>query len=307
MLPQSSPLALRIANFASRRHGIVDLDELERAGVSRSTVKLWARSGRLFRLHRSVFSIVPPSMLTIEGRWLAAVKALGPGRAVLSHGPAGQLGGIVPRRMRFALNVSVADRIDRRPPGIVVHRPRRLEPSDTTTRLAIPTTTITRTIWDLATTLPPQQTRRAFEQARSRDLLDERRLAELLTTSPSRKGSALVRTLLGERIVPLAEVRSWLEDLLLTICADHALPFPAVNVPLLGYEVDFLWASARFVVEADGRDHEIPRQRDADNERDFVLQRAGFLVRRYSSKAMDDEASVATEIVGILRERARLR
>lgn len=292
--------------FASRQHGIVDISELTRAGIAGSTILRWIRSGRLFRLHLGVFSVVRPAMLTIEGRWLAAVKACGP-HAFLSHGPAGQHLGIVPRRERFGLHVSLSDRVRRRPPGIIVHRPRILEPRDTTARLSIPATTATRTIWDLAAIFPPQQTRRAFEQAEKLGLLDRPRLSALQAASPSRKGSGLIRTLLADRIVPLSEVRSWLEELLLTICVDHSLPFPAVNVPLLGYEVDFLWESARFVAEADGGDHLDRDQRDSDNRRDFELGRAGFLVRRYSSRDMARHREVAGEVLAILRERDRLR
>jgi very-short-patch-repair endonuclease len=103
-------------------------------------------------------------------------------------------------------------------------------------------------------------------------------------------------------VLPLAETRTWLEELLLTICRDHSLPLPAVNVQVLGYEVDFLWPAARFVVEADGGDHR-GRQRDRDNQRDITLARAGYLVRRYSSRAMGDERAVATEVLEILAER----
>jgi very-short-patch-repair endonuclease len=80
---------------------------------------------------------------------------------------------------------------------------------------------------------------------------------------------------------------------------------PATNVPLLGYEVDFLWPDARLVVEADGGSHQSRRQRDRDNERDSVLARAGHLVRRYSSTALGDPAAVAAEIAAILGERLR--
>ena len=75
---------------------------------------------------------------------------------------------------------------------------------------------------------------------------------------------------------------------------------------MLGYEVDFLWPAARFVVEADGSDHLDPLQRDRDNTRDITLARAGYLVRRYSSLAMADEAAVVAEVLGILREREGL-
>jgi hypothetical protein len=89
--------------------------------------------------------------------------------AFLSHGPAGQLLGIVTRRERFALHVSLLG-VDRSSRGVVCHRPRRLERRDTTRRLGIPVTTVTRTVWDLATTSTPLATRRAFEQAERRGL-----------------------------------------------------------------------------------------------------------------------------------------
>lgn len=302
MMARSTPLAVRIAAFASRRHGIVDLRELDQARVPRSTVKLWVRSGHLHRLHRGVFSIVPPSMLTIEGRWLAAVKAAGPG-AVLSHGPAGQHLGIVPRSERFALHVSLGDRARRSPQGVVVHRPRNLADRDTTSRLLIPTTSPTRTVWDLAGHVSPLQVGRAFERAEARDLLSRPRLTELLGASPSRRGAGTIRRLLADRPLPRAEVRSWLEELLREICVDAALPLPAVNVPLLGYEVDFLWQAERLVVEADGGDHLARTQRDSDNERDARLARAGYLVRRFTDRAMTRRAAVAAEVLEILAER----
>ena len=89
------------------------------------------------------------------------------------------------------------------------------------------------------------------------------------------------------------------------VCAGNGIPLPLVNVPLLGYEVDFLWEGQRFVVEADGGDHLNERQRDRDNERDARLARAGYLVRRYSWWALLDERAVAGEILAILRERER--
>ena len=303
MRDKSGSLAAKVAAIAARQHGIVSRGQLLDLGFAGSTIHGWLRAGHLHRLHRGVYS-VGHTLVSQEGRWLAAVLASGPG-SFLSHGPAGQLQGIVSRRERLALHVSLLASSDRRPKGIVTHRPRSLDPRDTTTRLRIPTTTPTRTVWDLATTLPPLQTRRAFEQAEKLHLLIRPRLAQLLAASPSRKGAGTIRELLADRPLPLAETRSWLEELLLRICGDHGLPVPAVNVPLLGYEVDFLWPAARFVVEADGSDHLDPGRRDQDNERDIALGRAGYLVRRYSYRAMGREESVATEVLEILAERLR--
>lgn len=259
------------------------------------------RRGHLLPLHRGVYA-VGHRQLTQEGWWLAAVLACGPA-AALSHGPAGQHHGIVPRRERFAIHVSVPGRGQRGPAGIVCHFPRCISDRDITTRNRIPVTTATRTVWDLATVLTPLATRRAFEQAVKLELLDRERLGTLLAASPSRKGTGVIRELLSERILPLEATRSRLEEIVLEVCRDHGLPLPAVNVPLCGYEVDFLWPAARFVVEADGGDHLSRAQRDRDNARDAALARAGHLVRRYSWTALADRAAAAAEIAAIIRER----
>jgi very-short-patch-repair endonuclease len=81
-----------------------------------------------------------------------------------------------------------------------------------------------------------------------------------------------------------------------------SVPLPAVNVPVLGYEADFLWPRQRFIVEADGGRHRC-RRRDRDNRRDADLARAGYLTRRYSGAALRRPGGVAREIRGVLAER----
>jgi len=303
MRAESRSLPAEVAAVASRQHGVVARRQLLEIGVPAATIQGWASRGHLHQLHRGVYA-VGHARLSREGRWLAAVLACGP-EAFLSHGPAAQLHAIVPQRERFALHVSLAGRADRSPRGIVGHRPRCLPPLDTTTRLGIPVTTPTRTVWDLATILTPLQVRRAFEQAEKLWALDRGRLRTLLDASPSRKGVGIVRDLLDEQILPLEATRSRLEEIVLELCRDHGLPLPAVNAPLLGYEVDFLWPAVRFVVEADGGEHLGRRRRDRDNHRDAVLARAGYLVRRYTWSALADRYAVAREIAAILAERRR--
>lgn len=223
---------------------------------------------------------------------------------MLSHAPAGQLAWIVPRELVSAAHVSIPRQRRVRLPGIVVHRPLCLPPCDRTIRHSIPVTTQTRTVWDLAATAAPRIVRRAFEKSDAAGRLDHARLHQLLLACPNHHGTRQIRELLAARALPLGAVRSWLEELLLHVCSEHGLPLPAVNVPLLGYEVDFLWPRHRFVVEADGGEHLDPRQRDRDNERDIALGRAGYLLRRYSSRAMGREREVAEEVRAILIERA---
>ena len=293
--------AARANAIASRRHGVITLKELLATGVPASTVRDWVAASRLHRVHRGVFAVVPPVLLSQEGRWLAAVLACGHG-AALSHGAAAQLIGIISRRARPGLHVSVVDRRRIRPPGIVVHRPRHLEQRDLIVRRRIPVTSATRTIFDLASRASPAELRAQFEQAEYLELLDRPRLDELLAEATGRRGLGTLRALTGFTPMPLSRVRSKLERIVLSLCRSHSLPLPGVNVPLLDYEIDFLWDAARLVVEADGG-HHVGTRRDHDNERDVVLQRAGYLIRGYSETALSDPGGIARELLGLLRER----
>jgi hypothetical protein len=303
MRTQSLPLPQRVAAIAARQHGVVSRSQLLELEIHPSLMKRWVNAGHLHRVYRAVYA-VGHRRITWEGQRMAAVLACGPG-AFLSHTPAGQLQRIVERRLRTAMHVSLTGRADRSPAGIVTHRPRNLDARDTRRFLNIPVTTPTRTVWDLATMLSPRETRRAFARAEKLDLLDRSRLGSLIASNPSHKGAGVIRALLGEAALPLDRTRSWLEDLFVFICSEHNLPLPLVNVGLLGYEADFLWPDAKFIVEADGGDHLDRAQRDRDNERDATHGRAGHLIRRYSSTAMGREDEVAAEVLSILRERLR--
>lgn len=300
-----TPTMVRVNAIATRSYGIVTNRELIGLGMAQQTISSWARGGRIHRLHAGVFSVVPPSMTTVEGRWMAAVKAAGAG-AALCNESAAQLDWLIPRDLDVGIHVLVPDRCRRRIPGVTIHRPRSIAKGDFRTRRGIRTTTIERTLWDLAYSAKPALVRDAFELADGHDRLNRALLARRLREHPHRRGSKLIAALLAEGSVPLVTVRSWLEELFGRICGRHGLPHPAINVPLLGYEVDFLWEGAKFVVEADGGQHMKRTQRDADNARDIALQRAGYIVRRYSSRDMNREDAVAAEVLEILTERLGL-
>lgn len=300
MRGKPGPVAGEAVRVASRQHGVVTRQQLLRAGLSPARVDRWIGASHLHPIHRGVYALGRPD-ISHEGRWMAATLAAGP-CSLISHADAAKLLHLLKRTGSGPVHVSVSDRSGRAVPGLIVHRPRYLEPRDRWTRSRIPVTSATRTVWDLASVAAPSQTRRAFEQAEKFNLLDRRRLTALLDQDPRHRGAGLIRTLLGERPLPLSETRSLLEDVLVRICRAHGLPMPAVNVPVLDYEVGFLWPGAQFIAEADGGDHR-GRQRDRDNERDLRLSRAGYLVRRYSSAVLTDEVAIAREIVAILTER----
>jgi very-short-patch-repair endonuclease len=66
-----------------------------------------------------------------------------------------------------------------------------------------------------------------------------------------------------------------------TLVRKAQLRDPEINVPVHGYEVDFLWRAERFVVEIDGRAfHSSDRAFESDRRRDGVLLASGMRVMR---------------------------
>jgi very-short-patch-repair endonuclease len=65
---------------------------------------------------------------------------------------------------------------------------------------------------------------------------------------------------------------------------------PQTNAQLLGFEVDFLWAAERVVVEVDG--HQFHGQRrafESDRRRDQILAARGYRVMRITWRQLQDE------------------
>ncbi len=90
-----------------------------------------------------------------------ALLAAGP-RAALSHRSAASLHGLV-KDWQFPFEVTTVE--DRRVKGITIHRSTTLKPRDLTVQLGLRTTTVARTIFDLAPT-PQRHTARADDRHR---------------------------------------------------------------------------------------------------------------------------------------------
>jgi very-short-patch-repair endonuclease len=78
-----------------------------------------------------------------------------------------------------------------------------------------------------------------------------------------------------------AVTRSQAEERFLALIRTAELPSPDVNVPLHGFEVDFLWREQRLVVEIDGYAYHSDRQAfERDRSRDATLAAHGYRVIR---------------------------
>ena len=256
------------------------IGELRACGLTDREVQGRVRRGTLHRLYRGVFAVGHPNV-PLEGRFLAAVKALG--RAtVLSHYSAAALWGLVRWDDRRIEALTTADG----PRGgheIRVHRTADLPARDCRRHEGIPVTAPERTITDLASALPYKPLRRAVREAFAVRLVSIRSLSRAIERRGTFRGKrALVRILAGAR-----PTRSELEDVVLDLILDAKFDRPDVNVPLDldGRRVvpDFRWPEQRLIVEADGaqwHDHALARTDDA--ERQAFLEAHGERLVRVS-------------------------
>ena len=278
-----------IADLAGRQHGVVAWFQLRAAGISRGLVDFRLAEGRLHIVHRGVYA-VGHAAVSGRGRLMAAVLALGPG-AVLSHGSAAMLWGLL-ADWRGAAHVTVPGRGARgRRSGIIVHRVHEIERAELD---GIPVTTLPQTLLDLASTTSERTLTRAVERAEAARLLDLGALEPLLATT--RPGVRALRATL--ELYDDAPTRSELERRFLELCRDHDVPRPEVNVWLEGYEVDFLWRSERLIVETDGLEwHGTHAARERDLERDAALALAGFQTQRFTWRLTTQQPSKVARLV----------
>jgi very-short-patch-repair endonuclease len=284
-----------VLESAAGQHDVVSLEQLLRLGLSDDAVWKAVAAGRLHRVHRGVYA-VGRAELTAKGRWMAAVLASGDG-ALLSHASGAALRGLRPTAAaRIDVTVPRPSPISR--PGIRVHRHPDLAPADVAEVDGIPTTSVSRTLLDLATFLYEPQLERACEQAAVLDLFDMREMGKLLTRSHGRRGVARLRNVLAAGDLGSDVPASGLETLYRDLCAQAGLPKPEINrYILLGdeyHKVDFLWREQRVVIETDGcRYHSTGWQRARDHDRDALLTQRGYRHARIAEGTIADDPGQA--------------
>ncbi len=255
----------------------------------------------MHRVHHGVYA-VGHAVLTVRGRWMAAVLAGGPG-AVLSHASAAALWEL--RGSSAALIDVTTRRTGRARPGLRIHRPRTLRPDETTTKHGIPVTTPARTILDLAATLQAAHLENVLDRNEILELTDYPSLAALAGAHPGHRGARKLLVTLATHDAGTNLTRSGLEVLFRQLCHDHGLPAPRVNTTIHGKEVDFLFEAHRLIVETDSwRYHRTRRAFEEDRARDVLTMKAGYRTLRFTDRRLtDDPASVAAAIHAVLADR----
>jgi len=268
--------------LADEQHGVIARVQLLRIGIGRGAIEKQLARRLLVPLHRGVYA-VGHRRLRIEGRWLAAVLAAGPG-AVLSHRDAAALHGI--RKPPESKKLTVTARGDvQATPALWVFARRALADEDRAIVCGIPVTSPARTLVDLAPILTVAQLQATLGEADRRGLLDVAAVDRALLRTKGRHGHGhrrLAAALDAHRQHGAALLRSELEERFLDLVLRSGLPQPRLNAPAAGFEVDALWPEQRVVVELDGwRDHKERLAAARDRDKTNRLQAAGYRVLRF--------------------------
>jgi putative AbiEi antitoxin of type IV toxin-antitoxin system len=272
-----------IAQLAARQHGVVAIWQLLSLGLSASAVRTRVAAGKLHRVHRGVYS-VGHSVLSMDGRRMAAVLACGP-TAVASHRMAGALLAIV---SSSALEVTVPTQADRRIPGVVVHRTRRLDPEDIGRIDNIPCTALPRTLIDYAELATRRQVERACEQAEILRTYDQRAIDAAIERNPGRRGAKRLVAVVADFRPGTTPTANDIEEAMLAICDGIRAPRPLVNawIPFPdggGARPDFLWPGPKKIVEVDGYEtHGTRGAFESDRARDRRLKLMRYEILHYT-------------------------
>ena len=281
---------------------MVSADQLLAAGLTRKGIHHRVEAGRLHQLMPGVFAVGRPQV-TRKGWWMAAVLRCGEGAAI-SHSSAAHAWGILDLGAA-PTEISVPVQRNPREPQLRIHRRSQFPQSEVARRFAIPTTSPTLTLVDLAPRLPQHQLERAVDRAVGSQLLTPGFLRRRLDSIPRLPGRGILRALLDRDEFVLTE--SELERLFVPIALSAGLPVPQTQVHVNGHRVDFFWPELGLVVEADSlRWHRTAAAQARDAARDQDHVRAGLTALRFTHFQVKYEPDRVREVLAEVAARLRL-
>ncbi|HUY59518.1 MAG TPA: hypothetical protein VMV16_07390 [Solirubrobacteraceae bacterium] len=194
--------------------------------------------------------------------------------------------------------------LQRRIPGLTVHRCTTLLRRDIRVRDGVRVTSPARTLLDLAPHLDERTLHRFHNELRMRRLINNAQLLDVADRNPTHAGAIRLRELAGASTGE-AKRSGWEGDWP-RFAKRHKLPPYEMNVHVAGERVDVLFTPKRLVVELDGWDthgtrlaYEVDRGRDAE-----ILARTGIPTMRITYSGFHRQPAVqAARITAILDRR----
>ena len=266
-----------VAVIAARQKTLVTRGQLLGLSIQKRAVTRAVARGRLFRVHRGVYSLVPANLRPMWAPELAAVLAYGE-PAVLSHATAARVHALkLPGPTTGPIHVTLVG-VELRScrSGILLHSTAQMHPQERVRVNGLPVTSVARTVIDLAPSQNPRGRELLVDQACKRS---RTKLVEALDRHPGRPGTPGIRRLL-DPARPSSLVWSEGEERLRRLLVRAGVPLPESNVELYaGYTPDLLWREQRVIVEYDSDEwHAESSRRAYDTTRQNRLTADGYVV-----------------------------
>jgi hypothetical protein len=283
--------------LAARQHNRVARRQLRELGFKDYVIDYRLASGRYVSVDHGVMSVGPP-LKSRWACWMTAVLVSGED-AALSYRSTGALYNLQIRQGR-RIEVSVPSK--QRSRRDIERHYAPLHDSDKTIRFGIPTTTMQRMVFDLATVMDREELQPILEQVEHRRM-DFNPVREMIARHPRRKGVRLLKEL-APRIRPV-DPKSWLETDLLPFLISLGAPPPRrnwfVETSKGLEEVDFYWPELELIIEADGYEfHGGASNLTKDHQKDRRLRKAGFRVERVSYDELHYDTAALAEFLALL-------
>jgi very-short-patch-repair endonuclease len=297
MREKSRTLLRRVVAIASQQHGVITRKQLIDAGVKSAAIARWIDKGLLITVHPGVYRIGHAAPST-EATYMAAVLAAGDGALL-----AGRAAAHLMRLLKGAPPPpEVVANTEKLIKGVTTHRSRRLDERDGTKYRGIPTTTVARTLVDLAAVLPEQALARACHEASVLYRTQPEDVEAVLERRPTSKGAAALRRILrGDTRITLSR----LEERFLKVLEDNDLELPRTNKRIGGRFVDCRWPHRKLTIELDGyRYHSTRHAWEQDRKREREARARGDDFRRFT---WDDVSGNTRPLVRELRPIIGLR
>ena len=292
---------LECLRLAARQHGLIRRDQV---------LQYLGRGQIERRLDCGAWVSVLPRVYRVEGTrhdWyqrLAAVSLWAGQGFALSHHTAAALHGF--RRFPPGPVELSATRHLTRSPGVVLHRVGSLAPKDFQSVHGFRVTSVTRTLVDLASTLPEAELRAAVDEALSRKWATVERLATAVARSERHPGVIGLRALLRERQGGDGPCESELEARVYEVLRGSGLPMPvlqrSVHVGGRLRRLDFWFPGHHVVLEADGyASHSSVLAFEKDRQRANSLTARGYRVLQWTWQALHERpGDLLRELAAVL-------
>lgn len=291
---------LRALDLAGRQSGFVTRRQVLACGVSTDAIQRRVESGRWIRVKPGLYLIsgFPPSA---RGRLVAATATLG---AVVSHQSAAELHDL-PDVARGMAVVTVRVRTTNRFPGVIVHQSTDLSDNQVVEIETLPTTSIIRTIIDLAGRMRPSPAGRLVDRV----VIDGRATLDDICNEVARlarhgkPGMKTMHAVLEARVGETLLGESELEAKVLRLLKKWGFPEPVIQ-PELPWRsarkgrVDLAYPTIKLIIEIDGRAwHATLDAFESDRLRDNHAQLAGWRVLRITYRMLQEQPQAVREMI----------